>query len=272
MTSSRDGGVPLLARDDHREPSLFRPEKTLRESRRQNKRADVAVPPVCLLDPDGDLVTYVRDVLGAVPSPGWACYHTTMWEWQAVGTRFGVVGHAVGASFAVLCAEQVFASGCELLVSVTSAGELRPLGAAPYHVVIDRARRDEGTSYHYLPASTWAEADAALVAAAERGCAGLAHEVHRGASWTTDAPYRETARAIAGRTQAGAVAVEMEAAALYAFSRATGHPVLCFAHVTNSPERDGADDFEKGAHNGAKASLDVVEGFVAAWLKREAGG
>ena len=80
MTSSSDGGAPLLARDDFAEPSLFRPEKMLRESRRQNKRADVAVPPVCLLDPDGDLVAYVRDALGAVPSPGWACHsHIVVW-------------------------------------------------------------------------------------------------------------------------------------------------------------------------------------------------
>ena len=231
--------APLLARDDFHAPSLFRPEKTLRESRRQNKRADVCVPPVCLLDPDGDLVSYVRDVLGAAPSPGWACYHTLMWEWQAAGIRFGVVGHAVGASFAVLCAEQVFASGCEVLVSVTSAGELRPLGRPPYPVVIDRALRDEGTSYHYLPASTWADADPGLVALAERGCAGLPHELYRGASWTTDAPYRETAQVIGQRTQAGAVAVEMEAAALYAFSRASGHPLMCFAPVTNNPEPRG---------------------------------
>ncbi len=221
MTSSTDG-APLLARDDFHEPSLFRPEKMLRETRRQMKRGADPVPPICLLDPDGDLVTYVRQALGALPSPGWSCYHTVMWEWQAGGTRFGVVGHAVGSSFAVLCAEQLFASGCELLVSVTSAGELQPLDRAPYHVVIDRALRDEGTSYHYLPASTWAEADASLVALAEREVADRAppgHQLYRGASWTTDAPYRETARAIAKRTAAGAVAVEMEAAALYAFAR-----------------------------------------------------
>ena len=238
------------------------------------KRGADPVPPICLLDPDGDLVTYVRQALGALPSPGWSCYHTVMWEWQAGGTRFGVVGHAVGSSFAVLCAEQLFASGCELLVSVTSAGELQPLDRAPYHVVIDRALRDEGTSYHYLPASTWAEADASLVALAEREVADRAppgHQLYRGASWTTDAPYRETARAIAKRTAAVAVAVEMEAAALYAFARATGNPVLCFAHVTNNPERDGADDFEKGVHGGERASLDVVEAFVAAWLARKNG-
>ncbi len=268
-----DESIPLLGRDDFEEPSLFRPEVTLREARRQNKLRSGPVPPVCILDPDGDLVEYARTEFNATVSRDWGCFHTRMWEWEAHGSRWGVIGHAVGASFAVLCAEQAFASGCEVLVSITSAGQLRAVGETPYHVVIERALRDEGTSYHYLPPSTWAEADPALLALVQRSFAPLAqgthHEIHRGASWTTDAPYRETERAIAARIAAGAVVVEMEAAALYAFSQATGHPVLCLAHVTNSLDRTD-NNFEKGLYNGARASLDLVEAFVGAWLPREA--
>jgi len=68
-----------------------------------------------------------------------------------VAERFGIIGCAVGASFAVLLAEQLLVSGCRLLVSVTSAGQIVPQGPPPYFVLIDRALRDEGTSYHYLP-------------------------------------------------------------------------------------------------------------------------
>ena len=49
------------------------------------------------------------------------------------------------------------------LVSVTSAGQITPVGPTPYFVLIDRALRDEGTSLHYLPPTTFAEADAKLV-------------------------------------------------------------------------------------------------------------
>lgn len=47
-------------------------------------------------------------------------------------------------------------------------------------------------------------------------------------------PYRETEAAIAAAQDHGALAVEMEAAALYAFGAAAGRSVVCFAHVTNS--------------------------------------
>ena len=151
--------------------------------------------------------------------------------------RFGIIGCAVGAAFAVLIAEELFASGCRFLVSVTSAGQIAPLGAPPYFVVIERALRDEGTSYHYLPPSDFADAEPGLVAAAMGRCADAGLPVYRGATWTTDAPFRETAAAIAASRARNILAVEMEAAALYAFARARGKPVLCLAHVTNQMAR-----------------------------------
>ena len=258
-------GPPLLDRADFDEPSAFRPEALLREARRQKNIVEARVPPVLVLDPDGDLVDYVRTARRATLSPHWACYHTKLWEWQADGRFYGVVGQAVGASFAVLVAEQAFVSGCELLVSVTSAGQLRRLGPTPYHIVIERSLRDEGTSYHYMPMSNFSDADPAILAAAAVAFAKTGLSTHFGASWTTDAPFRETEAAIASRTAMGLVAVEMEAAALYAFATARQKPVLCLAHVTNTMGRIEGD-FEKGEANGASASLRLIEAMVEAWF------
>ena len=79
----------------------------------------------------------------------------------------------------------------------------------------------------------------------------------RGATWTTDAPFRETDEAIGAMRRRGLLAVEMEAAALYAFARARGRPVVCFAHVTNRMGRVEGD-FEKGAADGATDALRIV--------------
>ena len=77
--------------------------------------------------------------------------------------------------------------------------------------------RDEGTSHHYLPPATFAEApDSVLLTVAEQELLGLRGiSVHRGPTWTTDAPYRETEAAIASARDLGALAVEMEAAVLF---------------------------------------------------------
>ena len=78
-----------------------------------------------------------------------------------------------------------------------------------------------------------------------------------GASWTTDAPFRETKEAIEWARSRGAVAVEMEAAALYTFATVKKARVLCLAHVTNTMAQAG-QDFEKGAADGTDDALAVL--------------
>lgn len=256
--------APLLQAKDYAAPSVFRPENLLREARRQKRLPLDDVPEICVLDPDGDVVRQLRADGRARPSPGWACYHTDLYTAEHGGERFGIVGCAVGASFAVLVAEQLFASGCRLLVSITSSGQITPGGPTPYFVLIDRALRDEGTSHHYLPTSLFAEADPALLAPIMGALAAGPPTVRCGATWTTDAPFRETEAAVEAARAHGVLAVEMEAAALYAFARACGKPVLCFAHVTNQMAQvDG--DFEKGEANGAHDALALLAATARAW-------
>lgn len=262
-----DSAWPIVGEKDHSAPSVFRPEALLREARRQRQLPLVAVPEICVLDPDGDVVRQLKRMDAGKVHEGWACYHTELlaFHLDSIG-EVGIVGCAVGAPFAVLVAEQLFASGCRLLVSVTSAGQITPIGPTPYFVLIDRALRDEGTSYHYLPGSIFAEApDVPLLARVEEAGRALANiALHRGATWTTDAPYRETASAIERARRLGALAVEMEAAALYAFSATSRHSIVCFAHVTNSMAQTEGD-FEKGEADGAKATLAVVAATARAW-------
>jgi uridine phosphorylase len=244
-------------------PSVFRPDALLREARRQKGIQFEKIPPVCILDPDGDLVRMLRESGVAKRFSGWPCYHTELDTFLLGTHEVGIIGRVVGASFAVLVAEELFASGCRLLVSLTSAGQITATGTPPYFVVIDRALRDEGTSYHYAAPSEFAEANAELVAAAGKSLAHLPLRSVVGASWTTDAPFRETAEAIAAAKAKGILAVEMEAAALYTFARAADVNVLCLAHVTNTMAQAGAD-FEKGDANGTRDALAVLEAVISA--------
>jgi hypothetical protein len=154
---------PILDNKHASTPSVFAPAALLRVARRQKGLAPSEVPPVCILDPDGDLVRELRQTGLAKPFAGWPCYHTELDTFALGGRQVGIVGRVVGASFAVLVAEELFASGCQLLVSLTSAGQIVPAGQPPYFVVIDRSLRDEGTSYHYAPPSEFADADPTLV-------------------------------------------------------------------------------------------------------------
>ena len=123
--------------------------------------------------------------------------------------------------------------------------------------------RDEGTSYHYAAASEYGDANADLVAMADAALKAAGLRAIVGSTWTTDAPFRETAEAIEAAKKRGILAVEMEAAALYTFAKARQVDVLCIAHVTNTMG-NAAQDFEKGAADGTDDALQILEAIVRA--------
>lgn len=257
---------PILENKDHNAPSVFTAENLLREARRQKSLSPESVPDVCVLDPDGDLAQYLLDSGTGRLHPNWACYHTRLIVFTHNELIYGVVPYAVGASFAVLVAEELFASGCKLLISIMSAGQIVPAGQPPYFVLIDRALRDEGTSYHYLPPARYSEIRSDLQSRLDGAFDGAAERVLRGATWTTDAPFRETAAAIASAHAEGILGVEMEAAGLYAFARAKTKDVVCFAHITNQMAQIEGD-FEKGVNNGSDSALEVISFTAKACLR-----
>ena len=256
---------PLQMNKHYEQPSVFSPVNLLREARRQRGIPAGVVPEICVLDPDGDLARELKST-GARRNPHWACYHTELYDLNLDGATVGVVGCAVGASFATLVAEELFASGCRFLVSVTSAGQIVPAGRPPYFVLIDRALRDEGTSYHYLPPASYVRIEGQAMSIAQN-LLTTSSDVVQGGVWTTDAPFRETEEAIAFAQAENLLAVEMEAAALYALAKVKGYPIVCFARVTNQMGLI-ENDFEKGEADGNAAFLHLISRIAQAWRAR----
>lgn len=261
--------LPLLSHKDYQAPSAFAPDNLLREARRQKSLPEGRVPRLCVLDPDGDIVSHLVQTGQAARNSYWACYHTELYDFAHEEIEYGIVGNAVGAPFAVLVAEELFVSGCELLISMTSAGQIAKLRPPPYFVLIEKALRDEGTSYHYLPPAPYSEINPALLECLEGAFDQSPIGVTHGATWTTDAPFRETETAIDFAQAQGILAVEMEAAALYAFARAKSQNVVCLAHITNQLG-NVENDFEKGVAQGSHDALQVIRLIAHHWLEKGA--
>jgi len=263
--------APILANKDPNSSSVFEPTALLREARRQKGLAPAKVPAVCILDPDGDIVRRLNNSGQTSRFEAWPCYHTDLFTFALASETVGIIGRVVGAPFAVLIAEELFACGCRLLVSLTSAGQILPVASPPYFVIIDRALRDEGTSYHYAAPATFAQADPRIVATAVQALKAAGITGYVGPSWTTDAPFRETAAAVAAARAKGVLAVEMEAAALYAFARQKNAAVLCLAHVTNTMGQ-AERDFEKGDADGTADALKILDIITRALRSSESRG
>ena len=97
--------------------SAFTPESLLREARRQKDRPAASPFPKSAFSIPMATLFDIRSGAGrAGRHPGWACYHTDLDVFREGGHEYGIMGCAVGAAFAVLIAEELFASGCRLLV------------------------------------------------------------------------------------------------------------------------------------------------------------
>lgn len=274
-TSKQPVTCPLLdPPKDTSAESVFKVENMIREARRQLEKPEGPIPSVCVMDPDGDVVKELKRRNEAVQNPHWPCYHSELWQAQLGEHLVGFVPFIVGAPYAVLVADELFACGCKLVVHLTSAGEIVPHPQGPsagqsFFVMVERALRDEGTSVHWQPPSMWSEARAEIFCRLPPSTFnGLKKKVHRGSSWTTDAPFRETQVAIDRAKKLGILCVEMESAALMAYARATNNCIVSFAQVTNSMAVEEGD-FEKGDGGGSHDALDLIGATAAAWSASE---
>ena len=138
------------------------------------------------------------------------------------GQAVAVMHQGVGAPLAAAFVEEAIALGGRSFIACGGAGVLRPDTVVGHLVVPETALRDEGTSYHYLPA-------AREVAPTLRALEAIKTVMQRhsvpyvtGKTWTTDAIYRETKAKVASRLAEGCLTVEMEASALFAVARFRG--------------------------------------------------
>lgn len=229
-------------------PSAFTPERLVEAVRTGRNLPPEPVPEICILEFDGDLTDWLLETGRGRRWRSWACFHTSMEAVEVDGQTYGVVARTIGGPYAVLVAEQLAACGARVVLGLTSAGQVSPGLEIPSLVVPSADIRDEGTSYHYLPAAERAGSDPEVAEAlrGELGATGL--PVVSGAVWTTDAPYRETAEQLERHAQAGVLAVEMQAASLFAFGAARGVRCGVVAHVTNGVSHGEAAQFDKGGH------------------------
>jgi uridine phosphorylase len=125
----------------------------------------------------------------------------------------------VGAPMAAGLLEEVIALGCRKFIACGGCGVLEKDIAVGNLIVVSGAIRDEGVSYHYLPPDREVGANEVAVNALVKTLSERGVPYRVGKTWTTDAPYRETANKISKRKEDGCLTVEMESASMMAVAQ-----------------------------------------------------
>lgn len=137
----------------------------------------------------------------------------------------------VGAPAAVSALEEVMACGVKKVIAFGICGAL--VDIPPHEIVVPTvAFRDEGTSYHYLPAADSIAVKNANVVNSSLNGNGV--KTITGGVWTTDGFYRETRTRAEEMKKNGCVAVDMECAALQACADFRGNEFYTFFITADS--------------------------------------
>lgn len=141
--------------------------------------------------------------------------------------KIGIMtGFGGGSPMTVELAEEFAAMGVKRMILMTWGGILQPDLKPGDIIVIDRAIRDEGTSYHYLPPAKYVDANAELADQLIAAIKARGGTPSRGVTWTTDAPFRETVEEIRQYQSEGVKTVEMESAGLFTVGQVRDIPTV----------------------------------------------
>ena len=199
--------------DKWREPSLHGPEQFLGAALAAGWDPG-EIPGAAIFVFDHRLRAHLEQLPDAVDAPELAPGNAHVFR---LG-RVVVSCLSPGAAAMVTQMQNLAYLGAREFAIVGAAGSISadvPPGAT---VIPTRAVRDDGISQHYLPPSRYVSPSAALTDRLR----GLLPDALTGATWTVPVPYRLTARELEIHSADGVVAVEMEAAALFAVAEAIG--------------------------------------------------
>lgn len=142
--------------------------------------------------------------------------HKNVYEIEYNNHKFVLFKIGVGAPVAAGDIEDMHAMGVNKFIVFGNCGVLDSLIDDCSIIIPNRALRDDGTSFHYMEPSISVDLNKKYVAEFKEILNKLGYSYTEGATWTTDAFYRETRDKVNERKKDGAIVVEMEASALQA--------------------------------------------------------
>lgn len=174
-----------------------------------------------------DLLRQVAQLTEVVDSAG--RQREDFWICEYLGQSLLIMTASEGAPTSAIMIEQAIASGVKSLVVFGSCGALDKDIKTHDIILPTAAIREEGVSYHYLPAGDGeVKQRAELLEIAQKVFDKHNLKYSLGKVWTTDAVYRETEGKIEQMVKRGAVMVDMECSANLAVAEFRGVKLLQF--------------------------------------------
>lgn len=178
------------------------------------------------------------------------------------GIQIALCQAPVGAAPSVQILDWLYARGAEYVLSTGSCGTLEGLPENAFFVP-DKALRDEGTSYHYMPPERYAvpDRDMQTQITGYMNRNGIAYTT--GATWSTDGFFRETAERVKRRKSEGCRVVDMECSALCSCASFRRKKFGMFFYTADSLANVNAYDERNWGTDSLRAALEMCLDIIS---------
>lgn len=188
---------------------------------------------------DGIQIAETHDVDGV-----WPVYEVTF-----KGKRLAFYKARLGAPACVGSFEDVLAFGGKRIILLGNCGVLDRNVEDCGIIIPTEAIRDEGTSYHYVPAADTIPVNRKYIPEFVSVLEEFGYPYVTGTTWTTDGFYRETRDKVDSRKKMGAVCVEMECAAMQALCDFRGVEFFQFFYAGDNLDHSDWDPRSLSGHS-----------------------
>lgn len=198
--------------EKHEYSSLITPSKVLDHRRQYGRLPATPAPQTVIFCFQGRFLKQILEEMPHKQCEGCfsKLYYLTDYPSVAIGD-FGIGAPVIAAKM-----EELISWGVKQFISIGTAGSLQSKVGIGDIVVCEKAIRDEGTSYHYLPPTKYIHAPRRMTNKLHYLLRKAQIPHHVGSTWTIDSFYRQTAEEVQLYQKEGVLTVEMEAAAMFA--------------------------------------------------------
>ncbi|AKP66463.1 nucleoside phosphorylase [Companilactobacillus ginsenosidimutans] len=184
-----------------------------------------------------------------------------VYEYELSGVKIGLIMAPVGAPQCIATFEDLRIMGAEKFITLGTCGVLtNSIGRGKIAIPVS-AVRDEGTSYHYQPATHEIQMPFKTLELMKNVFYTGNIPFIEGKTWSTDAIYRETRNTFEKRKSDGCSFVDMEVAAILAWSKFRGidaYPFFTTADNLDSKMWEVRSDYRDEIPVAMKAAFGIA--------------
>ena len=190
--------------------------------------------------PEIAIVTFKQDLIDEIDkNPNWTRCGSieagaTMPIYKTIhnGRKVIIYRTLIGAPATVGCMEELIARGVKKFIFFGSCGTLSKEIESSAFILPEAAYRDEGTSYHYTPASEFVEVSTV------NKLSKIFDEINikylKTKIWTIDAMFKETVNKMKDRKEKGCLVVDMECSAIMTVAKVRGVEAYQFLYTDDT--------------------------------------